>query len=154
MVFIINQEHGSCIHYTALHIMKIRLLHSPILAAVGLSAGWHCTFVIGWSKYRFGLPSAPLHCGLTWPQWPQWQSICTALMAGICLPLGLCKGTEKFYMKMEHRNIANSWLCSQEPWLVAPFATIIHAATLQGHKNIAFLSSPFQFKNAISSVQE
>ena len=26
---------------------------------------------------------------------PQWQSLCTALLAGKCLPLGLCKGTVK-----------------------------------------------------------
>ena len=26
---------------------------------------------------------------------PQWQSLCTALTAGKCLPLGLCKGTVK-----------------------------------------------------------
>ena len=52
-----------------------RLLHSPSLVAVGLSVGyapwppigWHHSFVIGWSKYRLGLPSAPLHYGLTWP---------------------------------------------------------------------------------------
>ena len=50
-----------------------RLIHSPSLVAVGLSVGyetwppigWHHDFVIGWSKYRFGLPSAPLHYGLT-----------------------------------------------------------------------------------------
>ena len=43
------------------------LLHSPSLVAVGLSVGyetwppigWHHAFVIGWSKYRLGLPSAP-----------------------------------------------------------------------------------------------
>ena len=52
-----------------------RLLHSPSLVAVGLSAGygtwppisWHHAFVIGWSKYGLGLPSAPLYHGLTWP---------------------------------------------------------------------------------------
>ena len=44
-----------------------RLLHSPSLVAVGLSVGWHHSFVIGWSKDRLGLPSAPLHYGLKWP---------------------------------------------------------------------------------------
>ena len=52
----------------------IRLLHSPNMEAIGLSAGyetwppicWHQAFVIGWSKYRLGLPVAPLHYGLTW----------------------------------------------------------------------------------------
>ena len=45
----------------------------PSLVAVGLSVGyetwppigWHHPFVIGWSKDRLGLPSAPLHYGLT-----------------------------------------------------------------------------------------
>ena len=52
-----------------------RLLHSPSLVAVGLSVGywtwppigWHHSFLIGWSKDRFGLPSAPLHYGRTCP---------------------------------------------------------------------------------------
>ena len=52
-----------------------RLLHSPSLVAVGLSVwyetwppiDWHHPFVIGWSKGRLELPSAPLHYGLTWP---------------------------------------------------------------------------------------
>ena len=29
--------------------------------------GWNHAFVIGWSKDKLGLPSAPLHYGLTWP---------------------------------------------------------------------------------------
>ena len=41
-----------------------RVLHSPSLVAVGLSVGWHHSFVIGWSKDRLGLPSAPSHYGL------------------------------------------------------------------------------------------
>ena len=48
-----------------------RLLHSPRLVAIGYETwppiGWHHPFGIGWSKYRLGLPSAPLHYGLTWP---------------------------------------------------------------------------------------
>ena len=72
------------------------------LVAIGLSEeyetwhpiGWHCAFVIGWSKYRLGSTSASLHYGTPFFR-PQWQSLCTALMAGICLPLGLCKGTVK-----------------------------------------------------------
>ena len=43
-----------------------RLLHSPSLAILGLSAvyetwplvGWHHPFVIGWYKYRLGLPQS------------------------------------------------------------------------------------------------
>ena len=30
--------------------------------------GWLHAFVIGWSKYGLGLPSALLHYGLTWPE--------------------------------------------------------------------------------------
>ena len=52
-----------------------RLLHSLSLVAIGLSVGyetwpsigWHHAFVIGWSRYRLGLPSTLLHYGLTWP---------------------------------------------------------------------------------------
>ena len=32
-----------------------------------MASNWLASFVIGWSKYRLGLPSAPLHYGLTWP---------------------------------------------------------------------------------------
>ena len=95
----------------------IRLLHSPSLMAIedsqwgkrhGLQIGWHHPFIVGWFKYRLGLPSAPLHYGLTWPVGiefppffrPQWQSLCTTLTAGICLPLGLCKGTVKESMAL------------------------------------------------------
>ena len=74
----------------------------------------------------------------SWDQWefppffkPQWQSLCTALPAGKCLPLGLCKGTVKesncclrlsvnisgqsdwFHWKLddlEFINIPNQWL--------------------------------------------
>ena len=51
-----------------------RLLHSPSLVAKGCQwdmrqtwrpIGWHHAFVIRWSKDRLGLPSAPLHYGLT-----------------------------------------------------------------------------------------
>ena len=64
--------------------------------------GWHHAFVIGWSKYRLGLPSAPLHYGLTWPVGirtvcppTQWQSRSTVLTTGKCLLWGLCQGTVK-----------------------------------------------------------
>ena len=59
-----------------------RLLHSLSLVAIGLNLngvwdiGWHHPFVIGWSKYRLGLPSAPLNYGLMWPVWipTVWQA--------------------------------------------------------------------------------
>ena len=51
------------------------LLHSPSPVAIELSVGyeawppngWRHAFVIGWSKYRLGLPSTPLHYGIRWP---------------------------------------------------------------------------------------
>ena len=86
----------------------LRLLHSPSLVAIGLSVGyetwppigWHLPFVIGWSKDRLGLPSAPLHYGLKWPVgFPTAiQTSVTVLLHcpnGNCLLLGLCKGTVK-----------------------------------------------------------
>ena len=68
-------HHSDCVMlWQRIHISVI-LLHSPSLVAIGLSVGyetwppigWHHPFVIGWSKYRLGLPSAPLHYGLMWP---------------------------------------------------------------------------------------
>ena len=90
-----------------------RLLNSPSLVAIGLSVGyetwppigWHHAFVIDWSKYRLGLPSAPLHYGLTWP-----VGILTIFQTPVTVPLyslnarhfgrqmpavGLCMGTVK-----------------------------------------------------------
>ena len=54
-----------------------RLLHSPSLVAIELSVGyeirppidWHHAFVLGWSKYRLGLPNSQLHCGIERPLW-------------------------------------------------------------------------------------
>ena len=76
-----------------------RLLHNSSLVAIRLSVGyetwppigWHHPFVIGWFEYRLGLPSAPLHYGLIWPEgiptvlppYCHWQ------------PLRLFKGTVK-----------------------------------------------------------
>ena len=87
---------------------EIRLLNSPSLVAIRLSVGcetwppigWHHAFVIGWSKYRLGLPSAPLHYRLTWPLGisPVFQNPLTVPMHspnGRYLSLGLCKGTSK-----------------------------------------------------------
>ena len=88
---------------------RSRLLHSPCLVVVGLSVGYEIWFPIGWfarcvislSKYRLGISSHVVHCGCMWLMGiftvfkGHWQSPCTALMAGKCLPLGLCKGTMK-----------------------------------------------------------
>ena len=58
-------------------------------------------FVIGWSKYRLGLPQSQWIVGLghRW-EFPlffrgQWQSPCTALMTAILFLLVLCKETVK-----------------------------------------------------------
>ena len=77
--------------------------------AIGLSAGyetwppngWHHPFVIRW--FNMDWDCLMPHCIIgSCDQWefppffrPQWQSLCTALTAGKCLPLGLCKGTVK-----------------------------------------------------------
>ena len=63
--------------------------------------GWNHPFVIGWSKDRLGLPSAPLHYGPMWPvgipivfQTPVTVPL-HSLTAGKCLLLGLSRGTVK-----------------------------------------------------------
>ena len=77
--------------------------------ALGLSVGYetrfpvgwlHC-FWIGWAKYMVPiLSSNGLLAQVISGNFPpfyrgHWQSPCTALMAGKCLPLGLCKETVK-----------------------------------------------------------
>ena len=71
---------------------------------------WNCQWVMAgfklvWLtvlKYRLRKASSAEHCGFMCDLWEfplffegHWQSPCTALMAGKCLPLGLCKGTVK-----------------------------------------------------------
>ena len=80
-----------------------RLLHSRSLVALSVGyetwspIGW--TFVIGRSKYRLGLPQSQWMMDFRswWEFLPfftgHWQSPCTALTAGRCLPFGLCKET-------------------------------------------------------------
>ena len=62
-------------NFTVEVYLSPRLLHSSSLVAVGLSVGyetwppigWHHAFVMGWSKYKLGLSSTPLHYWFTWP---------------------------------------------------------------------------------------
>ena len=77
----------------------IRLLDSPNLVVMGrLSVGyktmppigWHHPFVIGWYKYKLGLPRTPLYYGLTWP-----VGIPTIFQPPVTVHLVLCKGTVK-----------------------------------------------------------
>ena len=89
-------------------IFPVRLLHNPSQVSrtvVGYETwpaiGWHHPFVIGWSKSRLGLPQLQWIVG-SCDQWEfppffrgHWQFPCTALTAGNCLPLGLCKGNVK-----------------------------------------------------------
>ena len=83
-----------------------RLINSPLLVAAGLSVGYETWHPIGWnqrfmidrSEYRLGNASVSRDFGLTWPhRFPNATDspLCTALTAGKCLPLGLCKETVK-----------------------------------------------------------
>ena len=88
------RSHGICVNMFLLFLHGSNHLsmpwtkllpHSPSLVAIGLSVGyepWHRAFVIGWSKYRFGLTSAPLHYGLTGP-----MGIPTVLQTPVTVPL-------------------------------------------------------------------
>ena len=98
-----------------------RLLHSPSVVAVGLSVsilktwpqiGWHHSFVIGWSKDRLGLPSAPLHYRLKWPMGipTVFQTPLTVPLHCNCLPLGLCKGTVKESTVVSHGRLLHNSL--------------------------------------------
>ena len=101
---------------------RIRLLHSPSLVAIGLSVGYETWHPIGWHRAvwlvglnidgDFQVPHCIMGSRDQWefpvfsdqflpfvkPQWKSgWKSLCTALPAGKCLPIGLCKGTVKEY---------------------------------------------------------
>ena len=66
-------NHLTC-HKHMISFPSPRLLHSPKLVVLAVSegyetwppVGWHHSFVIGWSKYRLGYPSDPLHYGFMW----------------------------------------------------------------------------------------
>ena len=95
------------------------------------------TFCDGWSKYKLGLPSAPLHYGPLWPVGistifrPQWQSLCTAPMAGRCLPLGLCKGDCERVYGLTAVN-TKSWLLHSPRLVVLGLGGVKHSLQLTG----------------------
>ena len=86
-----------------------RLLHSPGLVTVGLSLGYEIWPQISWHHpswlvgLNIGWDCHISQCimdscdGWEFPLFSKghWQSPCTAIMAGICLLLGLCKETVK-----------------------------------------------------------
>ena len=92
-------HHSDCVmlwHQRKHSSVKL-LLHSPSLEAITLSVGyetwppigWHHPFVIVWSKYRLGLPSASLHYGLTWP-----VGIPTVFQTPVTVPLHCPNGRQ------------------------------------------------------------
>ena len=80
-----KESHISCIYHIQ-DLCNIKLLHS---------------FSLVTNKYTLRNSSHAIHYGLMWLwEFPQffrghWQSPCTALTAGKCLPLVLCKETVK-----------------------------------------------------------
>ena len=64
------------------------LVSITVFSLVGLNIGWDCPVphCIAGSRDRWELPTFFRR---------HWQSLCTALTAGKCLSLGLCKGTGK-----------------------------------------------------------
>ena len=90
--------------------LNSRLLHSLNLVAIGLSVGyetrlpigWHCAFVTGWSRYRLGLPSAPLHYGLTWP-----VGIPTVFQTLVTVPLHSPNGRQMPAVRAVQRGLWN-----------------------------------------------
>ena len=94
-----------------------RLLHSPSLVAVRLSVGdmasnWVALPFCDWSEDRLGLPSAPLHYGLTWPVGipTVFQTPVTVPLHCNCLLLGLCKGTVKESTVVSHGRLLHNSL--------------------------------------------
>ena len=103
-----------------------RLLHSHSHVAIGQSTGYEAWPPVGW-HHSFGmnisLPRVPLHCDVAWAVGiytiiqtllTDWQSLCTALTAGKCLPLGQCMGLWK------------SLSGSSSPVLILLFLIVIH----------------------------
>ena len=101
-----------------MNCLVVRLLHSLIVVALGLSVeyetwppiGWHHPFVISWSKYRLGLHNSQwlwvhmtggnFHCFFR----GHWQSPCTALMAGKLPAIRVVQGDcDRVYLAM------NTW---------------------------------------------
>ena len=116
--------------------------------AIGLSVGyepwppigWHHAFVIGLSRYRLGLPSAPLHYGITWPvgiptvfQTPL-TVLCTAItLGGHCLPLGMCRGTVKESRATGRFLCLPGWRYVSAPWVdLWPLITSQLTCLIQG----------------------
>ena len=117
-----------------------RLLHSPSLVALGLSLGyetwprigWHQAFVIAWSKYRLGLPSAPLHYGLTWP-----VGIPTVFHTPVTISLDSPNGIkpairvvqedcERVYQGSDTISMWSDLIKGPEPWTLTPYIWSYH----------------------------
>ena len=117
------------LHWWTVQGTADRLLHSPNLVAIGLSAGYETWLPFGYIITLLSLVGLYVywdclvpHCIMGWhDQWefppffrPQWQSLCTALT---CLPLGLCKWTVKESMRAGYWEVvAVCKFCLAELW--------------------------------------
>ena len=97
----------------------------PVRYETWPAIAWHHPLVIDWSKYRLVLPRVALHWAHVTEFSPflkgHWQSPCTAVTAGICLPLGLCQGTVKESALVPEANQhdpihACTWILKQNDW--------------------------------------
>ena len=109
--------------------------HSSSLVAIVLSlgyetwppSGWHHTFVIVWSKYRLGLPSATLHYGFTWPvgiqtifQTPVTVPLLVGAVQGDCTCKSLWVACKPGTIHIVPLSGTYSWVF---PWGVSPDTT-------------------------------
>ena len=110
----VTQEASTLIFARLLHSLSLVVLRLSVGYETRPTIGWHHPFVMCWFKYRLVLHQ------LQWiDQWKftpffrgHWQSSCTALRAGICLLLGLCKETVKESTSLTGRYFRHNWCMS------------------------------------------
>ena len=134
---------------------KDRLLHSPSLVATGLSVGYEtwppsqlAGIILLWlGGLKIDWDCLVPHCIMgSHDQWefqlffrPQWQSLCTALTAGNCLPLGLCRGTVK-----------ESMMKRKPVMLILLVLWLDHSSQIVSRPRLPNPWTPSQYKDSLS----
>ena len=103
-----------------------RLIHSPRLVAVGRSVGynntWHHPFLIGWFKYKLGLPQLQWIVGsCNWWEFLQFLKATDSPYAQpFCVLLGLCKKTVKESRTWKYPTDYHTTYQLTGPWTTFP----------------------------------
>ena len=125
-----------------------RLLHSPSLVAAGLSwplIGWHHYFVICWSKDRLGLPSVPLHYGITWRD--EWEFQLCSSESTFALQLPAVRAVQG---DCERVYSGQPWEAEQIAYRVLPWGVYPHSLIKQRKCQLTIIETILLFFSLVA----